>query len=120
MDAYRNRRTYATEDHDLVLSFTVGGSQMGARVPPGTEQPFEIYTENGPRAPKQDTEFTLYRNGQMILRKTILASEATSQRNVWTFNLDTRAGDYFYVTVQQGAIQPSRAWSSPIWIQADS
>jgi hypothetical protein len=123
IDAYLNRRFYATEDKDLYLDlrcqgYPIGsgfqGYPMGSRLS-GVWRRFTVEAWDG----SGDTfkEVRLYRNGKLLKTATV------SGNRIWVLFRDfPRTGsDYYYVIVQQnddsdGNGRNDEAISSPIWI----
>jgi hypothetical protein len=114
IDAYLNRRFYATEDRDLYLDLRCQGYPMGARVS-SVEPEFTVtaWDESG------DTfqEVRLYRNG------TLLQTQAVSDNSIEVSFTDPSptGADYYYAIVRQnddndGNGRNDEAISSPIWI----
>ena len=115
IDAYMNRRFYATEDKDLHLDFRCQGYPMGAQLS-GVRSIFEIRAWDG----SGDTfrEVRLYRNGELLKTKSVSGNDIK-------INFDDRsskiASAYYYVILQQnddndGNGRNDEAISSPIWI----
>lgn len=106
LDAYRERRTFATEDRTLALSFKMNDAEMGSRLTPGTKTVWIRATD------KDNEKFkkaTLFKSG-LPIQSVDLDSNAVDL----SFQLETKAGDYYYVYVQQA--DGDAAISSPIWI----
>ena len=114
IEAYRNRRFYATEDKDLYLDFRCQGYPMGSHLY-GVERRFKVKA----RDKSGDTfkEVRLYRNGELVKTKTV-----SGRRIRVRFKDLSRTGhDYYYVIVQQNDDNDDNgrndeAISSPIWI----
>ncbi len=106
LDAYRARRTFATEDVNLCLSFMANGAQMGSRLQPGA-MTLLIDVEDGDREPFVSAE--LFKRGQRLKEWPLGSAEASI-----TFRDSAVAGDYYYVMVTQD--DGDLALSSPIWI----
>lgn len=106
LDAYRGRRTFATEDLNLSLSFTANRAQMGSRLPPG-EITILIGVEDGDREGLAGAK--LFKRGELIKEWQLGSASA----NI-TFRDSAVAGDYYYVLVAQS--DGDQALSSPIWI----
>jgi hypothetical protein len=113
LDALRNRRTFATEDHNLKLRLEVGTHQMG-----------EIFTMSGPvtlRVSGIDPD------GEHLSRielrygvpgsgvaPTVLTF-STNQDSL-TFVQDQTAGSTYYYYAYVAQIDGQKAWSAPVWI----
>jgi len=114
VDAYLNRRFYATEDKNLYLDLRCQGYPMGARLS-GVSRQFHVTAWDG----SDDTfrEVRLYRNG------SLLQTRAVSDNSIEvTFTDPSPTGPaYYYVIVRQnddndGNGRNDEAISSPIWI----
>jgi hypothetical protein len=113
VEAYRERRFYATEDKDLYLDFRCEGYPMGARLK-DTPRSFTVTA----RDDSGDTfqEIRLYRNGLLLDRRAVVGTEVTA--NFTDLTALTEA--YYYVMVTQeddssGDGRNDEALSSPIW-----
>jgi len=114
VDAYLNRRFYATEDKDLHLDVRCQGYPMGSRLF-GVLREFEVeaWDESG------DTfeEVRLYRNGSLLQIKT-LDSSYIQLSLTDSFPIGPA---YYYVVLRQADDNDDNgrndeAISSPIWI----
>lgn len=114
VDAYLNRRFYATEDKDLYLDLRCQGYPMGARLS-GVERQFDVtaWDDSG------DTfqEVRLYRNGTLLQTQPV---EGNAIEVSFTDPSPTGSA-YYYVIVRQeddndGNGRNDEAISSPIWI----
>lgn len=111
-DAYRNRRTYATEDRNLSLSFKVDGNEMGSRLPvPTSGSAQAVIRVIDPDGLSRKIE--LYRNGVKIQEAPPPTVDPNDATVTWTLN--PNAGDYYYVVTVDSV--PEYAVSSPIWFQ---
>lgn len=115
IEAYRNRRFYATEDSDLYLDFRCSGYPMGAQLT-GVTRYFTVTVKD--TGNDSFTEARLYRNGELIAAKPLSGSAGT------TFFTDyaTTVAAYYYVIVKQsddndGNGRSDEAISSAIWIR---
>ena len=118
IDAYRNRRFYATEDKDLQLDFRFEGYPMGSRVTgqPGVPRTFEISACDAGGDTFQ--EVRLYRDGVLIVTQPVSG-------NCFQTTLTDNApvgSSYYYVIVRQNDDNDANgrndeALSSPIWIE---
>lgn len=114
VDAYRNRRFYATEDKDLYLDFRCQGYPMGSHIY-GVERRFKVKA----RDKSGDTfqEVRLYRNGELLKTKYVSGRRI----RVRFKDLSRTGSDYYYVIVRQNDDNDlngrnDEAISSPIWI----
>jgi hypothetical protein len=114
VDAYRNRRFYATEDKDLYLDFRCQGYPMGSRLS-GVRRKFIVKARD--RSGDKFKQVRLYRNGQLLKKKKV-----SGKRIKVRFKDLSRTGpDYYYVIVRQRDDNDlngrnDEAISSPIWI----
>ncbi len=108
MIAINARRFYSTIDKNLGLSFKINGSEMGSSIPTGnydavitaTDADNEIFTQ-----------IQLIKNGTVI--NTWLIYDAAP---VYSYNLSSITGDYYYVKVTQS--DGDEGISSPVHITA--
>jgi len=115
IEAYRNRRFYATEDKDLMLDLRSQGYPMGSRLT-GMARSFEVHACDGSGDSFEEIRF--YRNGQ--LRETQPVSGTCVDA---TFTDLSFLSDSYYVIVRQSDDndsngRPDEAISSPIWYSA--
>jgi hypothetical protein len=115
IDAYRNRRFYATEDRDLYLDFRCSGYPMGSQLT-GVSRNFTVTLSDQ----SNDTfvEARLYRNGELIAVNPLSGS---SCQTCFTDNQNNEKA-YYYVVVRQnddndGNGRNDEAISAPIWIE---
>ncbi len=115
VEAYQQRRFYATEDADLWLDFRCSGYSMGSQLT-GVPRHFTVsaYDKSG------DTfaEVRLYRNGDLLATQTVAGN---SIRAVFTDD-DWKEPAYYYVIVSQNDAndQTGRndaAITSAIWVE---
>jgi hypothetical protein len=115
VDAYRQRRFYATEDKTLHLDFRCHGYPMGSRLS-GLSPVFRVraWDEDG------DTfrEVRLYRNGDLLRTVSVSGNSIDIQLDAGP---PGGSPAYYYVIVQQnddsdGDGRNDEAISSPIWI----
>jgi hypothetical protein len=117
IDAYMNRRFYATEDKNLHLDFRCQGYPMGSRLS-GVLREFSV------QAWDDDSgdifrEVRLYRNGKLVETKSLPGQNFIEV--VFSDPLFSRAA-YYYVIVGQYDDNDENgrndeAISSPIWIE---
>jgi len=118
VDAYHNRRFYATEDADLYLMFSAGGYPVGSVVRDGPRV-FNVTAWDG----SGDTfrQVRLYRNGQLI----VASAHNETMVDVTLMDEDAPPGDaYYYVMVTQnddtdGNGRNDEVLSSPIWFRGE-
>ncbi len=116
LDAYRNRRIYATEDQDLILDVRASGFPMGSRVT-GVPPVLEVTASDG--SGDGFEQVRLLRNGVELESRPVSGGEIDL-----TFTDPAPTGtDYYYVIVTQtddgdGNGRNDEAISSPIWIDA--
>ena len=115
LDAYKERRFYATEDKDLELDVRAAGFPMGSRL---TGVPRELVVTACDGSGDEFVEVRLYRGG------VELESRAVSGNCIDETLIDPGAvtPEYYYVIVRQaddndGDGRNDEAISSPIWIQ---
>ncbi len=114
VDAYRNRRFYATEDSDLYLGFRCQGYPMGSRLS-GVLRVFTVTASDA--SGDAFNQVRLYRNGKLLRIRTASGNRIKVQ--FW--DVFYRRPAYYYVIVQQGDDNDGNgrndeAISSPIWI----
>lgn len=116
IEAYRQRRMYATEDKDLYLDFRCAGYPMGAHIEKVARN-FTVtaWDESG------DTfqEIRLYRNGEVIATQKVAGNPVEAS---FSDTAKHRDDDYYYVIVTQNDDNDNNgrndeALSSPIWIE---
>ncbi len=114
IDAYRDRRFYATEDSDLYLDFRCQGYPMGSRLSGG----WRIFTVGAwDRGGDTFEEVRLYRNGELLETRAVSGNPI----RVWVWDLSHTRPAYYYVIVRQGDDNDGdgrndEAITSPIWI----
>lgn len=106
MNALIARRFYSTLDKNLGLSFKINGAEMGSSVPAGNYDAVISATDS-------DNEFftqiQLFKNGTSINNWYIFDAAP-----VYSYNLTSVNGDYYYVKVTQS--DGNEAISSPVHI----
>ena len=107
--ALQERRFYSTLDHNLSLSFTINGHEMGSVLQPGVHNML-IRANNRNR--EYFTKVQLYKNGALENTWNI-----HTQNVEITDELATADGDFYYVKVTQA--DNDEAISSPIWINTN-
>jgi len=114
IEAYTQRRFYATEDKDLELDVRVLGFPMGSRLS-GVARAFDVSACDG--SGDSFREIRLYRNGDLISSQSV----SGTCFNVSMSDTDYTSPAYYYVIVQQnddndGNGRNDEAMSSSIWI----
>jgi hypothetical protein len=115
IEAYRNRRFYATEDRDLYLDFRCSGYPMGSQLN-GVSRVFTVTATD--RSHDTFSRIRFYRNGDLIATQSVAGSSVTA-----TFTDDeTTAAAYYYVIVTEnddndGNGRNDEAISSAIWVR---
>jgi hypothetical protein len=114
VDAYFQRRFFATEDRDLALDFRAAGQPMGSTLPTATPRRFAITAcdEGGDLF----TEARLYRDGQPIAVAPLPGSCTTAELT----DPSATGTAYYYAIVRQSDDNDrdgrgDEAISSPIW-----
>lgn len=115
IDAYANRRIYATEDKDLHLDFRSSGYPMGSRLT-GVPSQFDVAAHDD--SGDVFAEVRIYRNGALLETQTVSGNTIS----VAFADPDPTGDDYYYVIVTQtddndGNGRNDEAISSPIWIE---
>lgn len=114
VDALRNRRAYATEDHNLQVRFEVGSHQMG-----------EIFTQSGSvgfRVKATDVDASNLISSIQIRygvpgsgsNPTTLTSVSNVDSLIYTHAQPIGSTYYYYVLVTE--TNGRRAWTAPMWI----
>jgi len=114
IDAYRNRRFYATEDSDLYLDFRCEGYPMGSRLS-GVRRVFTVRAFD--KGGDSFEEVRLYRNGNLLRTRAVSGNRIKVQ--FWDVSRTHPA--YYYVIVRQTDDndhngRKDEAITSPIWI----
>lgn len=118
-DAYKNRRTYATEDRNRSLSFKIDGNEMGSRLTVPTSKNVQAVIDlkdPDPADQNIDHIIKLYKNGDDPAINTTTV-HPNGPPVTWT--LTPEDGDYYYVVVfkKTPVKEFDYAVSSPIWFQ---
>lgn len=107
LDAYRARRTYATEDRNLVLSFRMNTAEMGSTLRSGVKD-LEISLSDQDR--ENFKRVDVYRMGEVIKTYTGIKNGAPKIK----LQVEAQPAEYYYVLATQE--DGDLALSSPIWI----
>jgi hypothetical protein len=126
-EAIRLNRTFATEDSDLALKFSVNGNPMGSTLTLATDTPlaFRVEVKDGGQA---DTTYeatlisgTIHPQTRQTLRKYVEKdgkrdTKSANQAGIVSFEGHLVSGEpeFYYVLVEQS--DGNRAWSAPVWI----
>lgn len=108
LNALTAKRFYSTTDKNLGLSFKVNGFEMGFVVPAGN---YDALISASDADNEIFTQIQLIKNGAVV--NTWLIYDPLP---VYSFNLNTVEGDYYYVKVTQS--DGNEAISSPVFISA--
>lgn len=114
VDAYRNRRFYATEDSDLYLDLRCQGYPMGSRLS-GVRRVFTVRALD--KGGDIFEEVRLYRNGNLIRTRAVSGNRIKVQ----FLDVSYTRPAYYYVIVRQTDDNDyngrnDEAITSPIWI----
>lgn len=114
IDAYENRRFYATENSNLHLDFRCSGFPMGSSL---QQAPRTFTVKASTAAGEAFEQIRLFRNGALIQTQAVEGNPVEA-----TFSDAGRSGgDYYYVIVTEnvdtdGNGRNDEAISAPIWI----
>lgn len=106
LDAHRGRRTFATEDRNLGLSFKMDGAEMGSRLASGKGQ---IAISLWDKDNEKFAQISLYNTGALLQTFEVHKSDPKVDCTV-----NTKSGEYYYIFATQE--DGDAALSSPIWI----
>ncbi|MBI3365090.1 MAG: CehA/McbA family metallohydrolase [Ignavibacteriae bacterium] len=117
LDALRNRRAYATEDHDLELRIEVAGHQMGEII--SSTSPFAIrivaHDRDGEHLSLIELRSGVPGSGTA---PTAITSVTNQDSLSYSVSQSVNTTYYYYAYVQEPDGQ--RAWSAPMWITVTS
>ncbi|MCH2534025.1 MAG: CehA/McbA family metallohydrolase [Bdellovibrionales bacterium] len=105
VQAYFDRRTFATDDKNAWLSFKINGAEMGSRLQAGN---YKFQIKFGDKDNETFKKIKLVKSGHVIKEYII------KNTNSLTGSLPTELNDYFYVVAEQE--DGDKVLSSPIWI----
>lgn len=125
-DAFRLYRTFATEDKNLSVSFSINNSFMGSSISAGIDDPLKLEIKVAD-TDEQSAEYTIEIYGSAIeptsyaqapklqAEDGLIETLLMSGNGTATFNLIS-SGDpqFYYIKVIEN--DGDRAWTSPIWI----
>ena len=106
ISAYRDRRTYATEDRNLSLSFKIDEAQMGSCL---RNVAGNMVVQLLDPDSEDFSQVSIYKNGALFRRMSVSGSKTRVE-----LKIKANPGDYYYVLVAQA--DGDKALSSPIWI----
>jgi hypothetical protein len=112
-DAFRQRRVYATEDHNLQLRFTANDHQMGEIFSMSGSIPFRVKVTDpdGESISKIELRYGIPGSGSA---PTVLTSVLNKDSLIISQAQSTGSTYYYYVYVQEA--DGNEAWSAPMWI----
>ncbi|MBI5475230.1 MAG: CehA/McbA family metallohydrolase [Ignavibacteriales bacterium] len=112
-DAFRQRRVYATEDHNLQLRFSVDNHQMGEMFSMSGSVPFRIKVTDpdGESITKIELRYGVPGSGSL---PTVLTSVLNKDSLIYSYTQTAGSTYYYYVYVQEA--DGNEAWSAPMWI----
>ena len=109
-EAIRERRTYATEDENLRISYKINGNTMGSIIDETDSLKFEISVEDIDNGDNIEKISIIGDGGKVV--KSIDNINATSK--TWEFTLDENVSSYYYVRVDQA--DKDIAVTAAIWV----
>ncbi len=116
VDALRNRRAYATEDHNLQLKFEVGTHQMGEIFTTGSPISFRVkVVDPGETINKIELRYGIPGSGSA---PTALTSVTSVDSLIFSQSQSNGTTYYYYAYVLE--TDGSEAWSAPMWITASA
>ncbi|WP_294386631.1 CehA/McbA family metallohydrolase [uncultured Clostridium sp.] len=109
-EAISERRTYATEDENLRISYTVNGSTMGSILDDTGSLEFKINVEDID-AGDNIKKISIIGDGGKVVNSI---DNINSTKKEWTFTLDNNVSSYYYVRVDQ--VDQDIAVTAPVWV----
>lgn len=109
-DAIRERRTYATEDENLRISYTVNGNTMGSILEKTDLLEFDINVEDID-ANDNIKKISIIGDGGKVIKSI---DNINSNKKQVTFSLDNNVSSYYYVRVDQE--DKDIAVTAPVWV----
>ena len=109
-DAIRERRTYATEDENLRISYKVNGNTMGSILEDTDSLEFNINVED-PDANDNIKKISIIGDGGKVIKSI---DNINSNEKQITFSLDSNVSSYYYVRVDQE--DKDIAVTAPVWV----
>ncbi|MDY3362136.1 MAG: CehA/McbA family metallohydrolase [Clostridium celatum] len=109
-EAISERRTYATEDENLRISYTVNGNPMGSILDDTGSLEFNISVEDidsGDNIKK----ISIIGDGGKVVKSIDNINSTTKD---WSFTLDNNVSSYYYVRVDQA--DQDIAVTAPVWV----
>ncbi|MEO8086881.1 MAG: CehA/McbA family metallohydrolase, partial [Bacteroidota bacterium] len=127
-EAFRTYRTFATEDKNLSIVFSINGSVMGSNISAASDQPLNMeikVTDSDDPSPVYTIEVyggaiepKSYAQAQKLNADDGKMDAVTLNGNGTASFNSISSGDpqFFYVLVIEG--DGDRAWSAPVWVNA--
>lgn len=109
-EAIRERRTYATEDDNLRISYTVNGNTMGSILDATDSLEFNINVEDID-AGDNIKKISIIGDGGKVIKSI---DNINSTIKEWIFTLDKSESSYYYVRVDQA--DKDIAVTAPVWV----
>ena len=109
-EAISERRTYATEDENLRISYKVNGSTMGSILDDTGVLEFKVNVEDIDSGDNIKKISIIGDGGKVV--KSI--DNINSTEKEWTFALDNNVSSYYYVRVDQA--DQDIAVTAPVWV----
>lgn len=106
LEAHRERRTFASEDRNLGLSFQINGAEMGSRLTPGMKT---VRVRAWDKDGEKFANISIYKGGVLLS-----SFDVNSPNPQVELSIEAKAGEYYYAFVTQA--DGNAAISSPIWI----
>jgi hypothetical protein len=124
LDGMKNRRTYASLDHNIQCQYTVNGQLMGSTLKGDKQFKFNISISDPDTNNPQDkiTKIDIVKDGGEVVQTYNVPTPDYSVQ--WSPEIKDAAGKYFFVRVWNvgGGDAPKAdpqkpiAWLAPVWI----
>lgn len=124
LDGMKNRRTYASLDHNIQCQYTVNGQLMGSTLKGDKEFKFNISISDPDTNNPQDkiTKIDIVKDGGEVVQTYNVPTPDYSVQ--WSPEIKDAAGKYFFVRVWNAGggdapkADPQKpiAWLAPVWI----
>ncbi|MGL5314009.1 MAG: CehA/McbA family metallohydrolase [Peptostreptococcaceae bacterium] len=109
-EALEARRTYATEDENLEISYTVNGNTMGSILDETDTLSFSIKVNDNDSGDNIKS-IKIIGDGGKIIKQIDNVDSSTKE---WNFTLDSSNSSYYYVRVDQS--DKDIAVTAPVWV----